>query len=45
MKKWIIIIIILAALLFVSVAFNCYQLGVMNGKLMPPSNMEQETVP
>ncbi|MEI7616795.1 MAG: hypothetical protein WCJ54_08800 [Actinomycetota bacterium] len=42
MKKWIIIIIILAALLFVSVAFNSYQLGVKNGMeqagTMAPSN-------
>ncbi|MEI7615525.1 MAG: hypothetical protein WCJ54_02340 [Actinomycetota bacterium] len=42
MKKWIIIIIILAALLFVSVAFNFYQLGVKNGMvqagIIAPSN-------
>ncbi|MEI7616796.1 MAG: hypothetical protein WCJ54_08805 [Actinomycetota bacterium] len=40
MKKWIIIIIILAALLFVSGVLNFYQLGVSNGKLMPPANYE-----
>ncbi len=31
MKKWIIIIIVLAVILFVSVGFNFYQLGVSSG--------------
>jgi len=31
MKKWVVIIIVLAVLLFVSAGFNFYQLGVQNG--------------
>jgi len=31
MKKWVVIIIVLAVLLFVSTGLNFYQLGVSNG--------------